>query len=215
MEASLIQKKLDQLRQTAVKDEPDYDELLEALLALFELIEAKTAIKFVLEQIWEYVPQFERYYPDQPWARETLVLAGQLMPFDVSSLEFQFYKNENLDDEEDHPIPGILPFVNALEGLYRVPEYYLNRHQQNWQERGIRKITSVYFDLLLAQLWTRWANECPSQYKTYWSGKVENASVDEYNAALMIFQESKERIKIWKELYLLAADQLEQLLARS
>jgi hypothetical protein len=115
MKAALFQESLNQLRQAAVKDAPHYDALQRALLPLFQLAEAAPAIKFVLEQLWDYLPQFESHYPNQRWPRETLIQAGRLAPFDVSSLEVQFFGSIRLEDEDQHPIPGALPFVNALE----------------------------------------------------------------------------------------------------
>ena len=215
MDRASFQERLNRLRKAAAKNEQDNEELEKLVISLFELATAESAIKFVLEHMWSYLPNFESQYPNQRWPRETLILAQRLEPFDISSLEVQFFGDINLEDEEQNPVPGALPFANALEDLRRVMEYYFHTNEVNWQVQGARTLGGVYFHLLQAQLWTRWASGWPTQYKAYWAGKAETASVGEYIEGLKMFKESEERKQIWRDVYLKAAEQLEQLLDKS
>lgn len=207
------QEELEKLRSAA--ESGDSETCADVIPLLFTHIDAHVAIQFVVAQAQDFLPTFEKQNPEITWPREVILAVEKLEPINVTDPKFRFFEESRVDDSNGIPIPSALPFVNAMECLRFVPQRYHDRDKQEWYEQGALDVGMAFFNIVEAQMWSDWAAAAPSEYLTYWTGRGDEATLDEYVQSLEIFRESADRKRCHRTRFLAAADELEKLLSGS
>lgn len=206
----------------AVTGRNDFDELSHLIVALFKEIAPLPAIQFVVAQAQDYLPTFEQINPEIRWPREVLAAVGRLEPIDFQNPDYRFFGESRVYDENNTPITGAAPFVDAVTDLRNIPELYRNQQQRSWNAKGALDAGMAFVQVIWARAWTEWARKRPKEVAAFWAGRKYLEEEGRYEAPLKdfvksyrIYDKSKERKRIWRKACLAAVKDLEALLENS
>jgi hypothetical protein len=131
-----IRADLEKLRQEAEKHDEYQCEL--AVKRLFRAFNTSEMMTIAVQQMLNYLPTFERYYPEETWVREYIDFNAQLKTRDESTPPFPIW-DMPIYDENRKMLQGIFYFAGALQNLQSVRIFHLANDSQGcaWWAGGV------------------------------------------------------------------------------